>query len=119
MNLEIKVIEENNNPLLDRREIIFKVTYEDATPSRKSIIDNLSVIMNSKQGLIIVDNIKTEFGKRESIGYAKIYESADRVKEIERSHIIERNSFLRAKEKIEGAGESKEIENGKTKTEAS
>ncbi len=47
--------------------------------------------MNSKQGLVIVDNMKTEFGKRESIGYAKIYESPERVKEIERAHIIERN----------------------------
>jgi small subunit ribosomal protein S24e len=89
--LEIQIIEEINNPLLNRREVVFKATYEDATPSRKNIIDKLSAIMNSKQGLVIVDNMKTAFGKRESIGYAKIYESPERVKEIERAHIIERN----------------------------
>jgi small subunit ribosomal protein S24e len=33
----------------------------------------------------------TEFGKRETVGYAKVYESEDRLKEIEREHIIKRN----------------------------
>ncbi|MDD1742405.1 MAG: 30S ribosomal protein S24e [Methanotrichaceae archaeon] len=89
--MEIQIIEDINNNLLNRREVVFKATYENATPSRKSIIDKLSALMNSKQGLVIIDNMKTEFGKRESIGYAKIYESPERVKEIERTHIIERN----------------------------
>jgi small subunit ribosomal protein S24e len=76
---------------LNRREVVFKAKYENATPSRKSIIDKLAAMMNSQQGLVIIDNMKTEFGKRESIGYAKIYESPERAKEIERAHIIERN----------------------------
>ncbi|MFB3763992.1 MAG: 30S ribosomal protein S24e [Methanotrichaceae archaeon] len=95
--MDIKVISEKKNPMLERREIVFKVTYDEATPSRKSIVDKLAATMNSKQGLVIVDNIKTEFGKREGIGYAKIYENADRVKQVERPHIIERNIFNKTK----------------------
>lgn len=108
--MDIQVIQEKNNPMLNRREIVFKVIYDEATPSRKSIVDKIAATMNSKQGLVIVDNIKTEFGKREGIGYAKIYENADRVKQVERPHIIERNTF----NKPEGEGAAKE---GATKTE--
>ncbi len=114
--MDIQVISEKNNPMLSRREIVFKVTYDEATPSRKSIVDRLAATMNSKQGLVIVDSIKTEFGKRESIGYAKIYENADRVKQVERPHIIERNMFT----KPEGEGTAKaEAKTEEPKKEAS
>ena len=76
--MDIKIIEEKNNPMLNRREVVFKVTHESATPSRKSIVDRIAATMNSKEGLVIVDNLRTEFGKRETIGYAKIYETEER-----------------------------------------
>jgi small subunit ribosomal protein S24e len=98
MKLDIQVIVDKNNPLLNRREIVFKVLHDEATPSRKSVVDRLAATMNSKEGLVIVDSLKTDFGKRETIGYAKIYETAERAKEIERSHIMERNTFTKAEE---------------------
>ena len=98
MKLDIKIIEEKNNPLLNRREVVFKVDHESATPSRKSIVDRIAATMNSKEGLVIVDNLKTEFGKRETIGYAKIYETEERAKQVERPHIIERNTFVAPEE---------------------
>ena len=51
-----------------------------------------------KEGLVIIDNLKTEFGKRETIGYAKIYETEERAKQVERPHIIERNTFVAPEE---------------------
>ena len=92
--MDIQIIEEKNNPMLNRREVVFKVTHESATPSRKSIVDRIAATMNSKEGLVIVDNLRTEFGKRETIGYAKIYETEERAKQVERPHIIERNTFV-------------------------
>jgi small subunit ribosomal protein S24e len=93
MKLDIHIIEEKNNPLLNRREVVFKVDHESATPSRKSIVDRIAATMNSKEGLVIIDNLRTEFGKRETIGYAKIYETEERAKQVERPHITERNTF--------------------------
>jgi small subunit ribosomal protein S24e len=98
MKLDIKIIEEKNNPLLNRREVVFKVEHESATPSRKSIVDRIAATMNSKEGLVIIDNLKTEFGKRETIGYAKIYETEERAKQVERPHITERNTFVAPEE---------------------
>ncbi|MGD0953630.1 MAG: 30S ribosomal protein S24e [Methanotrichaceae archaeon] len=96
--MDIKIIEEKNNPLLNRREIVFKVDHESATPSRKSIVDRIAATMNSKEGLVVIDNLKTEFGKRETIGYAKIYETEERAKQVERPHITERNTFVAPEE---------------------
>ncbi len=96
--MDIQLISEKNNPLLNRREIVFKVLHDEATPSRKSIVERLAATMNSKEGLVMVDSLKTDFGKRETIGYAKIYENAERAKEVERNHIVERNTFTKAEE---------------------
>ena len=96
--MEIKVIEERNNPLLNRREIFFKVIHDESTPSRKSVVERLAATMNSKVGLVYVDRLKTEFGKRETHGYAKIYETAERAAQVERAHIIERNTFTKPEE---------------------
>ena len=89
--MDIKVIEEKNNPLLNRREVKFVVEHDGPTPSRKSIVEKIAATMNSKVGLVIVDSLKSEFGKRETVGYAKIYENKERAKEVERAHIITRN----------------------------
>lgn len=90
--MDIKVLNEKNNPVLNRREIAFKVIHDEATPSRKeSIVERLAATQNSKVGLVYVDSLKTEFGKRETIGYAKIYETEERAKQIERAHIIRKH----------------------------
>ena len=96
--MDIQVITEKNNPVLKRREISFKVIHDEATPSRKSIVERLAATQNTKVGLVYVDGLKTEFGKRETIGYAKIYETEERAKQIERAHIIERNTFTKPEE---------------------
>jgi small subunit ribosomal protein S24e len=98
MKLDIQVIEAKNNTILNRRELVFKVIHDESTPSRKSVVERLAATQNSKVGLVYVDSLKTEFGKRETIGYAKIYETAERAKEIERAHIIERNTFNKPQE---------------------
>ncbi len=96
--MDIQVIEAKNNAVLNRREVVFKVIHDESTPSRKSVVERLAATLNSKVGLVYVDSLKTEFGKRETIGYAKIYETAERAKQVERAHIIERNTFTKPQE---------------------
>ena len=96
--MDIQVIEAKNNTILNRRELVFKVIHDESTPTRKSVVERLAATQNTKIGLVYVDSLKTEFGKRETIGYAKIYETAERAKEIERAHIIERNTFTKPQE---------------------
>ncbi len=96
--MDIQVIEAKNNTILNRRELVFKVIHDESTPTRKSVVERLAATQNSKIGLVYVDSLKTEFGKRETIGYAKIYETAERAKEIERAHIVERNTFDKPQE---------------------
>ncbi|MDI6902451.1 MAG: 30S ribosomal protein S24e [Methanocellales archaeon] len=90
--MEIKVIEKRTNPLLKRWEIRFKVSHEGATPSREEVKNKLAAMLNAKKELVIIERMRSEYGKRETYGYAKIYKSERRAREIERAHIIQRNA---------------------------
>ncbi|HUL62607.1 MAG TPA: 30S ribosomal protein S24e [Methanocella sp.] len=100
--MEVKVLEEKNNPLLQRREIQFSVSHNLGTPSRQEIKGKLAAYLNSKPELVIIERMKPEFGKRETRGYAKIYESMDRLKSVETEHIIQRNEKKPEPKKEEG-----------------
>ena len=100
--MDIKVLEDKNNPLLQRREVHFSVSQNLGTPSRQEIKNKLAAYLNSKPELVIIERMKPEFGKRETRGYAKIYESMDRLKSVETEHIIQRNEKKPEPKKEEG-----------------
>ena len=91
MGMEIEILEDRKNDLLSRREIKFRIATDGATPSRKEVRKKLLALLDTKDDLLVLDRMETIFGKREVLGYAKVYESPEKVKEIELEHIIERN----------------------------
>ncbi|MCS7130416.1 MAG: 30S ribosomal protein S24e [Archaeoglobaceae archaeon] len=102
--MEIRVEAERYNPLLKRKEMHLRVSFNGKTPSRMEIREKIAGLMNSELSRVILDHIKTEFGKREARVYVKIYDSPEALKAIEEKHIIERN-FPELKEKKEEAKE--------------
>ncbi len=106
--MDIKVLEEKKNPLLQRREVRFSVSHNLGTPSREDIKAKIAAYLNSKPELVIIERMNPEFGKRETRGYAKIYETAERLKSVETEHIVQRNE--RKKEaKKEGEAPKAEV----------
>jgi len=100
--LEIRVESERYNPLLKRKELHLKVSFNGKTPSRAEIREKVAGLMNTGLDRIVIDYIKNEFGKREAKVYAKIYDTPEALKAIEEKHIIERNfPELKTKKKEE------------------
>ena len=95
--MEIELSEEKDNKLLNRKEVFFRLKHKGegeekaASPSREEARSALIKKLRCGSGLLVIDWMRPEFGKRETVGYAKVYESEDRLKEIEREHILERN----------------------------
>ncbi|MEM0214465.1 MAG: 30S ribosomal protein S24e [Archaeoglobaceae archaeon] len=102
--MEIRVESERYNPLLKRKEVYFRVRFNGKTPSRAEIREKVAGLMNAELKRVVLDYVKTEFGKREAKVYAKIYDTEEAMKAIEDRHILERNfPELKAEKKAEGA----------------
>ncbi len=105
--MEIEIAEERKNQLLRREEVFFRLKHGEegenkgASPTRAQARDVLIKKLQCSPNLLVIDKMRTEFGKRETVGYAKVYESEDRLREIEREHIIRRNFGTSSEEKGE------------------
>jgi small subunit ribosomal protein S24e len=90
--MQIEVIKEEDNTLLNRKELQIKIEHPAATPARIEVKHKVAADLKVEPERVIVDNMKTAFGKKETTAYVKIYESAEAAQQIEREHILKRNA---------------------------
>ena len=95
--MKIEITNTEDNHLLNRKEVYFRLKHDEksetkgASPSRAQAREVLIKKLQCKPNLLVIDKMRTEFGKRETVGYAKVYGNEERLKEVEQEHIIRRN----------------------------
>jgi small subunit ribosomal protein S24e len=90
--MQIEVIKKEENALLNRKELQIKIEHPAATPARMEVKNKVAADLKIEPDRVIIDNMKTAFGKKETMAYVKIYESAEAAQQIEREHILKRNT---------------------------
>ncbi|MFC7057007.1 30S ribosomal protein S24e [Halovenus salina] len=91
--MEITILEEDENPMLHRKDVRFEMTHEEATPERLSVRDSLAAKMNKDSKEVVVRELDTKFGMRKTLGQAKVYESPDVARDVEQDHMLDRNKI--------------------------
>ena len=101
--MNIRIVTQEYNKLLKRREIIFEVEHEETggTPPRLQVKKMLAPMLNTDPRLVYVKKIETKTGTRIALGKANAYETVEQANLIEPEYIIKRNSPP-AKPKEEG-----------------
>lgn len=115
--MEIKIVNDLDNKLLNRNELDFTVEYEGPTPSRADVRKKLAALLNKEIDLVLIQKMESEYGHQLVKGYAKVYESADRMKQIEPEHILQRNTLPEEPEEVAEEAPAEESESGETATE--
>jgi len=99
--MEIEIVSKKENELLDRTEVKFKAVHtKEGTPQREAVREKLAAMLKATKERVIVDSMDSEFGKTETIGYAKVYKNKDAAMKFEREHVLVRNK-LKEKVKVE------------------
>jgi small subunit ribosomal protein S24e len=113
--MEIEIQSKNDNVLLGRTEVRFVILHEgEGTPKREFIRTELAEKLNAKKETIMIDFMRSSFGERKTVGYAKIYGSVEAAKAGEADPILKRNGLgskkkpKKKEEKKEGEEKSKE-----------
>ncbi len=91
--MDITILDEDENPMLYRKDVRFEMTHEEATPERLSVRDSLAAKLNKDSKEVVVRQLDTKFGMRKTIGHAKVYDSADIARDVEQDHMLERNKI--------------------------
>ncbi|MFH1774285.1 MAG: 30S ribosomal protein S24e [Methanobacteriota archaeon] len=115
--MEVKILEEKENPLLDRRELKVKIAHDAATPKISEVRDKLVAMLGVDKETLILDSFKSKFGARESIGFVKVYKTKERALKVEPRHRLEKNLLVEKTEREEKPKEKPKAEAPKKKEE--
>ena len=88
----MEIIERKPTELLNRENIVARVEFEGATPSRAQLKNQLATKLKAKEELIVVRKINTAFGKSLAIVKAHIYKNEADMKKIEGKSALKRNA---------------------------
>jgi small subunit ribosomal protein S24e len=99
--MDVDIISESENPMLHRTDVKFEVRHDEATPSRLSVRDSLAAKLNKESDEVVVRKLDTKFGMRKTVGFAKVYESAEHATDVEQQHMLDRNKIV-AEDSAEG-----------------
>ncbi|MFH1409322.1 MAG: hypothetical protein ABIH34_05420 [Nanoarchaeota archaeon] len=113
MNLIITKQEEN--ALLKRQDVEADLSFEQKTPSRKEVKKALASHIKVTENLIVIRDIRTQYGFQTAKVSAHVYHTAEAVQEFEPDHFVKRNNHAKkegekpaepvkeSKENVEGA----------------
>lgn len=91
--MEIRILAENDNVLLKRKEVVFQVDHNQtgSTPPRLEVKNALAKILKKDANLVFIKKFETRTGTHTAIGVANVYDSIEQAKLIEPKYIIDRN----------------------------
>ena len=91
--MDIEVLDEEANPMLHRTDVRFALTHDAETPSRLSVRDSLAARLNKNAGEVVIRELDTKFGMAKTMGYAKVYQSSADARDVEHTHMLDRNKI--------------------------
>lgn len=92
--MEIKIISEEENPLLKREEVNFQVIHDQtgSTPPRLEVRKAVADTLKAESSLVFLKKLETKTGTHVATGTANIYDSKEQASLVEPKYIIERNT---------------------------
>lgn len=93
-----EIVEEKYNSLIKRLEIVVRVTHlNEGTPSRGILKKAIASHYGKDEKLVVIREIKTEYGLHVSTVEAHIYDSEERLRLFEPEYLLKRDEESLAK----------------------
>jgi len=99
--MKIEILAEKENPLLGRREIKFRVIHDKGSEKIPEMRKRIAAELTLAEDRFVIQNVKTQVGLQESHGLLKIYNTPERMKQVEHKYVLIKNG-LAEPEKKEG-----------------
>ena len=108
--MDIKIISQKETPLLSRKRVELQAVYNGPTPSRKTLLEEVSKIADVPMENIIIRHVYTKYGLQQSKIIAHIYKDRKTLEEVEDKHIVKKHKLEEKKldNSEENTNESKE-----------
>lgn len=93
--MEIQILEEKDNPLLERKEIQLRIIQDAGSPKISELRKKIAAQLSLDEALFVVQNVYAEYGMNESRCMLKIYTTKERLKVVEAYHTLRKNGLVK------------------------
>ncbi len=92
--MEVKIVSTNENPLLKRKEVDFRIEQDPKgkTPARLEVKRAIAAKLKINEEMVFIKKMRTLTGTHTAVGVANAYETVEQAKFIEPEYIRKRNS---------------------------
>lgn len=107
-NINLTILEEKQNPLLHRKEVLFEVTHEKApSPKKVDVKTKLAGMFTAEPDRVQIMNMKTKTNTWKTVGTAHVYSSHENAKKIIPKYLLQRELPAEEKAKLKEAQKRK------------
>ena len=92
--MEIQILEEKENPLMERKEIQLRVIQDAGSPKISDLRKKIAAQLSLPESLFVVQHLYAEYGMNESRCTLKVYTSEERLKTVEAEHVLRKNGLV-------------------------
>jgi small subunit ribosomal protein S24e len=92
-SMEIQILEEKDNPLLNRKEIQLRIIQDAGSPNMADLRKKIAAQLSQDESLFVVQNVYAEYGMNESRCLLKVYTTKERLQEVEATHVLRKNGL--------------------------
>lgn len=97
--MQLKLLQEKEAKLLDRKELEIEATFEKSTPSEAEIKKQIASSQKADEGAISIKTIRQSFGIKKARIIAHIYKNKEQLKKIEKVKVKKKKEEKKAEEK--------------------
>ena len=95
--MKIENIQEFQNKLLNRKEVVAVISYNGTTPKREDVKKEISGKIGSNIDNTILVKLDSSYGSNKLKCFVNIYKNKEDMKKTESSYILKRNGLLENK----------------------
>ena len=88
--MNLRVIEKKEEPLLSRQTVAIDLTYDGATPARKTLLKEVASVLGVSEGLVSILRVKNTFGATKARIAVHVYKESKEKERIEKSYLSAR-----------------------------
>jgi small subunit ribosomal protein S24e len=102
--MDVEITSKRENTLLGRIEVRAVVKHANSpTPRREEVREAVSRSLGGTKEGVVVESMKSVFGKHETLVFAKVYSRKEDALKLERHHILVRNKLAEKKQAAQKA----------------
>lgn len=92
--MDVKILKKEENKLYNRYDVEVLIEHKnEATPKRLELKKKIAAMLGVDENLVIIDKIRTEYGKQISLAYVRVYNDKNTLYTIEPKYLLKRNNI--------------------------